>query len=160
MGWVKCNVDGSFLPDNSSAGCGGVCRDAQGKWLYGFAQRIDYYDNTKAETFAIYKGLAEAWRLDYKKVIIESDSESAVDLVNQRSSTSDWGLGLLVNQAREYVNKDWEVLILYISRDYNKVADKLASLSHEFQVGELREYEDPPQPCIYYLSDGVSGKRR
>ncbi|KAI4313573.1 hypothetical protein L6164_026538 [Bauhinia variegata] len=119
-----------------------------------------YYDNTKAETFAIYKGLAEAWRLGYKKVIIESDSRSAVELANQRSSTSDWPFVVLVNQAREYVNKDWEVEILYLSRDYNKVADKLASLSHEFQVGVLREYEDPPQPCIYYLSDGVSGKRR
>ncbi|KAI4313581.1 hypothetical protein L6164_026546 [Bauhinia variegata] len=160
MGWVKCNVDGSFLPEKRSAGCGGVYRDAQGKWLYGFAQRMDYYDITKAETFAIYKGLAEAWRLGYKRVIIESDSTSAAELVNQGSSTSDSGLGLLVNQAREYVNKDWEVEILCISRDYNKVADKLASLSHVFQVGVLKEYEDPPQPCIYYLSDGVSGKRR
>ncbi|KAI4313582.1 hypothetical protein L6164_026547 [Bauhinia variegata] len=158
-GWIKCNVDGSFLSEKRSTGCGGVYRDEQGNWLYGFSKKLVYSDLTTAEIEAIYTGLKVAWERGYKKIILESDSTAAVDLVNKGVS-SGHSLAEPVNQAREYLNKDWkEIKIVYLPRDYNKVADKLAALSHEFQVGVLREYVDPPQPCIYYLSDGVSGKR-
>ncbi|KAI4313588.1 hypothetical protein L6164_026553 [Bauhinia variegata] len=120
-GWIKCNIDGSFLPIKGSAGCGGVYRDAQGNWLYGFSKKLVCRDLTTAEIEAIYTGLKVAWERGYKKIIIESDSTAAVDHVNKVVSTKRF-LAETVNQAREYLNKDWEeIKIVHLPRDYNKL---------------------------------------
>ncbi|KAI4313574.1 hypothetical protein L6164_026539 [Bauhinia variegata] len=63
--WVKCNVDGSCRRLEHAAGCGGVYRDAQGKWVNCFARKLGYCSSMKAEILAIYTGLAEAWRFGF-----------------------------------------------------------------------------------------------
>ncbi|KAI4313580.1 hypothetical protein L6164_026545 [Bauhinia variegata] len=76
----------------------------------------------KAEILAIYTGLAEAWRLGFRNLIIESDSKSAVDLVNRGCSPSS-KLAKSVKKARKYLRKEWQVNIVYIPGEYNGVAD-------------------------------------
>ncbi|KAJ1392540.1 Reverse transcriptase zinc-binding domain [Sesbania bispinosa] len=39
-GWVKANVDGSVVQNSSIAGCGGVFRGSDGKWLTGFSYNL------------------------------------------------------------------------------------------------------------------------
>ncbi|KAI4313564.1 hypothetical protein L6164_026529 [Bauhinia variegata] len=108
IGGVKCNVDGSSRKAQHSAGCGGVYRDGQGKWVNGFARKLGYCSSMKAEILAIYTGLAEAWRLGFRNLIIESDSKSAVDLVNRGCSASG-KLAKSVKKARMHLRKEWQV---------------------------------------------------
>ncbi|KAI4313578.1 hypothetical protein L6164_026543 [Bauhinia variegata] len=155
-GWIKCNVDGSFLSKKGSAGCGGVYRDAKGNWLYGFSKKLVYSNLTTAEIEAIYTGLKVAWERGYKKIIIESDSTAAVDHV-VKGVSSYHSLAEPVNKAREYLNKDWKkIKIDYLPRDYNKVAEKLAAASHDVLVGRLKPYDDVPDFCSKFHSDDVS----
>ncbi|KAI4313562.1 hypothetical protein L6164_026527 [Bauhinia variegata] len=154
IGWVKCNVDGSSRKAQHSAGCGGVYRDGQGKWVNGFARKLGYCSSMKAEILAIYTGLAEAWRLGFRNLIIESDSKSAVDLVNRGCSASG-KLAKSIKKARKYLRKEWQVNIVYIPREYNGVADWLSKFSHEFHVG-LHELKKPPKGCSKFLLEDES----
>lgn len=38
--WVKCNTDGSVRGPSNLAACGGVARDSNGKWLFGFGRNL------------------------------------------------------------------------------------------------------------------------
>ncbi|KAI4357360.1 hypothetical protein L6164_001313 [Bauhinia variegata] len=145
IGWVKCNVDGSSRKAHRSAGCGGVYRDGQGKWLCGFARKLKYCNSMKAETYAIYTGLARAWRLGFRQIIIESDAKSAVDLVNKGCS-SRHSLAKPVKNARKYLRKEWHVTIVYVPREYNRAADWLSKFAHDLEVG-VHELKKPPKRC-------------
>ena len=39
-GWKKCNTDGSVHGQQRLAGGGGVCRDEDGRWVFGFSRNI------------------------------------------------------------------------------------------------------------------------
>ncbi|KAI4357362.1 hypothetical protein L6164_001315 [Bauhinia variegata] len=145
IGWVKCNVDGSSRKAHRSAGCGGVYRDGQGKWLCGFARKLKYCNSMKAETYAIYTGLARAWRLGFRQIIIETDAKSAVDLVNKGCS-SRHSLAKPVKNARKYLRKEWHVTIVYLPREYNRAADWLSKFAHDLEVG-VHELKKPPKRC-------------
>ena len=40
-GWVKINTDGASKGNPGDAGCGGLIRDEEGRWLVGFTKHID-----------------------------------------------------------------------------------------------------------------------
>ena len=49
MGWVKLNIDGAFKGNPGLAGCGGVVRNEDGRWIAGFARRIGVTTSFVAE---------------------------------------------------------------------------------------------------------------
>ena len=63
------------------ASAGGVIRDSNGKWLGGFAFNIRSCSITDAELWGIHEGLLLAWDLGLKKVLLESDSACAVEMI-------------------------------------------------------------------------------
>ena len=40
VGWKKLNTDGASKGNPGLAGCGGVVRDKNGRWIAGFSRRI------------------------------------------------------------------------------------------------------------------------
>lgn len=145
FGWVKLNVDGSLWPQ--SAGCGGVLRDASGKWICGFAQKLNSnYRLDETEKEAILIGLKWAWNRGERKVLIESDNKVAVDLVvndnnGRRRSNND----PLIREIKHLLSRDdWQAKLIWIHRDANQVADKLAGKAHSFDSLDLVEFISPP----------------
>lgn len=49
QGWVTINTDGAVKESTGSAACGGVVRDADGRWLVGFAKRLSVPNAYMAE---------------------------------------------------------------------------------------------------------------
>ncbi|KAJ1383082.1 Ribonuclease H domain [Sesbania bispinosa] len=82
-GAVALNVDGSALGNPGLAGFGGLLRDGSGNWLKGFYGGIGVSEILHAELLAIKHGLELAWSEGYRNVIVWSDSQLALDLIDK-----------------------------------------------------------------------------
>lgn len=60
------NVDGAVKAMDRIAGCGGLIRDHQGKWLHGFSKFIGFCNPLVAKLWGIFEGLKlchdKGWR--------------------------------------------------------------------------------------------------
>lgn len=74
--WLKLNTDGASKGTNHAASCGGVLRDAVGRWLYGFAANLGSASAIEAEIWGIYYGLSLAWSQGFEKVLVSSNSRA------------------------------------------------------------------------------------
>lgn len=60
-GWVKLNMDGSFLAENDTAGTGMILQDHTGDIIFSLCRCLHYcYDDLDAELMAIKEGLSLA----------------------------------------------------------------------------------------------------
>lgn len=126
--FVKLNVDGSARLAAGTSAAGGVCRDDEGRWLFGFSTRLGNNSAHSAELQAVSYGLTTAWEEGYRKIILESDSELVTSALNNmnRNIASE---GALMEQCRELLNREWTCEVHHVYREANKCADYLASLS-------------------------------
>ncbi|CAL1358711.1 unnamed protein product [Linum trigynum] len=81
-GWVKLNIDGASNGNPGMAGVGGVLRDSMGHWIVGFMAKIGEATAALAELWAFYHGLDIAWKSGYRQIVVESDSQLAIQLLN------------------------------------------------------------------------------
>jgi ribonuclease HI len=79
--FVKLNTDGSVLGNPGLASLGGVLRDSNGNWLRGFSHKLGITNSLAAELWGVRDGLLLARDLNIRKLIIESDAKSVVDLL-------------------------------------------------------------------------------
>ncbi|KAF7820561.1 ribonuclease H [Senna tora] len=126
--WIKVNTDGAVCITTKIAGCGGICRDENGRWKLGFIANIGIATVNGAELWGIYNGLKTAWEYGWKKIIIECDSKKAVKDAMSRSNSNRIEHPVLC-QIRDLLAKDWEVQIKLIDRAANRCADLLAKES-------------------------------
>lgn len=47
--WINCNTDGASKRLLNKAGCGGVLRDHNGRWLCGFCEFLGYCNSLVVE---------------------------------------------------------------------------------------------------------------
>ncbi|KMT12698.1 hypothetical protein BVRB_4g087960 [Beta vulgaris subsp. vulgaris] len=80
-GYVTLNIAGAVNSTQGSAGAGGLLRDMRGYWIKGFSFHLDACTAIKAELQAIKEGLEMTSHSGYNKVILQTSSESVVDLL-------------------------------------------------------------------------------
>ncbi|KAJ1433423.1 Ribonuclease H domain [Sesbania bispinosa] len=142
-GCFKINVDGSFYPNSLHMGFGGVIRDSDCKWVLGFNGFAGLGDILSAELFAILHGLTIAWDKGLFKVILESDSLEAIEILQLGLlDSSSPHLGV-VFRIKEVLSRQWNVKLLHISREINKPADALAKAG-AFCADPLVLLSEPP----------------
>ncbi|MBA0811098.1 hypothetical protein Gohar_003029 [Gossypium harknessii] len=73
-GEIKLNMDGAVSPTRSYASIGGVFRDENGTWLYGFSMKLGDDTVFKVEARAILEGLNLAWDKGFRKLELECDN--------------------------------------------------------------------------------------
>ncbi|KAL4367107.1 hypothetical protein GQ457_05G029110 [Hibiscus cannabinus] len=108
--WVKMNVDAVVSIADHTAGVGGVLRDSCGTWLFGFARFVGRCAALIAELWAIHD----------------------VRIVNSRSAEVTGSN--LVESIRRLVSKDWEMVVVHIGRELNRVADLLAKRGRRLSI--------------------------
>ncbi|MCI46118.1 ribonuclease H protein, partial [Trifolium medium] len=64
-GWVKLNCDRAYKDSLELAGCGGLQRDSDGRWLTGYSRKIGTCDALGTEMWGMYLGMQIAWRQGY-----------------------------------------------------------------------------------------------
>ncbi|KAL4312838.1 hypothetical protein GQ457_01G036830 [Hibiscus cannabinus] len=151
VGWVKLNVDASVSTIDRSAGVGGVFRDNQRKWLFGFTRFAGRCETLLAELWAIHDGLLHAWELGYRCVEVESDCLDAVKIAMARSKTLD--RSALVCSIHRLLSNDWCVVVTHVDRECNGVADALARRGRGSSMAPISLFEAPDEVACMVESE-------
>ncbi|CAN1130942.1 Putative ribonuclease H protein At1g65750 [Linum perenne] len=114
----------------------------------------------RAELRAAELGLARAWELGIKKVILELDSLSAV-LSIEGTTVADSRHGPIIHQIRQLRSREWQVVVRHCFREANRVADLIADCGHSQVLGTHLYDVYPLNIRSAFLSDciGVSFPR-
>jgi ribonuclease HI len=126
VSFIKLNTDGAHK-GNHVAGCGGVIRGSHGEWLGGFAKGVGDCSAFVAELWGVYEGLRQVYKMGFRKVEVEVDSETVVQVIKSGCSKSPKGSSL-IKRICQLLAKDWSVDITHIYREANKCADAMANL--------------------------------
>ncbi|KAJ1381042.1 Ribonuclease H domain [Sesbania bispinosa] len=129
-GWYKVNCDGSVRSDISHATCGGIIRDERGVPLGAFVSKLNWCSITFAELWAIIHGLRIAAQKKLDLIILESDSTTALNLV-QRDLARWHPAAPLVEEIHFCAKHFKEVRWKHVFREANQVADSLAKMGYK-----------------------------
>ncbi|KAJ8769462.1 hypothetical protein K2173_002952 [Erythroxylum novogranatense] len=105
LNWVKLNTDGAWDPTTGIGKAGGV----------------------QAELWAILDGLSTTWNLNFRHLVLECDNARIVKDFQRCQSSRD--STQLVDRVRELLNRTWTVIIQYVPREANFMADNIAKLA-------------------------------
>ena len=111
-----------------------MVRDHRKSWLTGFALKIGTGSFLEAELWGLLEGLKLVWQMGFRKVIVESDSNSAVELLS-KGAPSCHPLLSIIQACKRIIEKDWSCYVQHVYRESNKVADRLAFLGHSLELG-------------------------
>ncbi|KAF7836240.1 cytosolic sulfotransferase 15-like [Senna tora] len=154
--WLKVNVDGACKSGTTErASCGGVIRDHEGRFLLGFTKNLGYCDVISAELWGIKMGLEVAWEMGARKIVIEMDSTYAHQLVLSRVQELHPCLSL-VNAIHQILARQWEVQIVHVLREANRVADFFASCATHESL-DLVKFVQPPLDATHLISADANG---
>ncbi|XP_019179206.1 PREDICTED: uncharacterized protein LOC109174424 [Ipomoea nil] len=79
----------------------------------------------EAELWAIYLGLKWAYHQGNRKLLLLSDSKQAVEWLNEQHVILG-DCGTLIKWCKDWLEKDWSVIVEHIPREENAAADWLA----------------------------------
>ncbi|KAF7821907.1 reverse transcriptase [Senna tora] len=122
-GWLKLNVDGTCQGSPKLIAGGGLIRDSLGNWIHGFTKFFGQGNSILAELCAIYEGLNLAKSLHCEKLIVETDSLSAVNLISQNVCGNLHYLSTLIHNCKATLSAFSEVELCHIHREGNACAD-------------------------------------
>ncbi|KAK9136201.1 hypothetical protein Syun_015531 [Stephania yunnanensis] len=155
-GWVKLNVDGASKGNPGPASFGGVMRDERGCWLFGYMGHIGTASSTVAELWAIREGLKLAWQRGFRKILLESDSQTAIQFLTSEIGDSN-PLAPLVNECLDLLELDWWVRPQHVLREGNRAADHLANMGAALDNLDILVLDVPPPSLGSILTADVSG---
>ncbi|KAF7838057.1 putative ribonuclease H protein [Senna tora] len=115
-----------LLGTTSRTACGGVARDYLGNFLASFTKYLGDCSVLQAELYAIANGLEVAWSLGFRKVVIESDSLTAVNLL-KTPVRSTHPCAAILFRIQTLSAQDWLVSCVHVLREGNMAADAVAA---------------------------------
>jgi len=107
-GWVKLNCDGAYKDSLGLAGCGGLFRNLDGRWIKGYSQKIGTYDALCAEMWGMYLGMQLAWRQGFHNLQVESDSKTLVDMITRKVKFNG-NPPTLIRRIQDLLKLNWQV---------------------------------------------------
>lgn len=140
-GNLKLNTDGCWYESNGKAGFRGIFRNARGDWELGFYGRMMASSSLETELWGIYRGLTIILEKGLYNVQLESDSQTAVILINEGANTTH-PHNNIINDGK-YLLERTKSKLTHIYRGANECADFLARLGAE-QMEDLMVSNTPP----------------
>lgn len=125
-GTVKLNCDGFVRSFAEAAACGGVLRDHNGTFLWGYAVKLGSCIVPQAELWAILHGLKLTTARGFKRIHVETDSTTMVNFIN-KGCTSSHLCRPLVNEINRLIAEVDKITVTHVHREANQVADLLAN---------------------------------
>jgi hypothetical protein len=151
-GTIKVNCDAN-LAKPGSWGLGATFRDSEGVLVAAATWETPGPDDPSlAEAGAIYKAIHLAAECCFREIIIESNNQAVVSLINSENKcprsyvgTLVWGIKCNTNRFRPYSFR-------HISKSANRAAHNLASLAH-LEANRVWLEDTPPQLVSALLMD-------
>ncbi|KAJ1421638.1 Ribonuclease H-like superfamily [Sesbania bispinosa] len=98
---------------------------------------------------------SSAWDLGMRKVCFETDSRAAISIIEHGCHSYHPCYGL-ISEIQALKKRDWEIQIVHVYREANKVVDFLASLAVSLDYG-LYVLDSPPLGCGEILIQDLIG---
>ncbi|KAL5793965.1 hypothetical protein ACOSP7_002559 [Xanthoceras sorbifolium] len=133
--WIKINIDGGKDNVTGSIYVGGVMRDNRGKWHGGFSSnkwKVQLLKQSYRQPLRVFLQLA--WKSGFRCIILESDSTDSVNLLLKETNINH-PLFNLISQCNLLIKGDWKCEGNHIFREDNMVADFLAGLGKNRDLG-------------------------
>ncbi|MCI24657.1 ribonuclease H protein, partial [Trifolium medium] len=109
-GWFALNTDGAAKIGEGKAGCGGVLRDEEGRWIEGFTKALGDTNAYIAELWGIFEGLCLAKRKRVTKLELRTDSQVIAQNLQLRTNGSAVGYAFM-KKIWSLLDGHWEVKI-------------------------------------------------
>lgn len=132
FGWVKLNFDGCCKGNPGSSGGGGIIRDHNGNFLIAYADFYGYSNNNMAEAKSLAQGLNICLEEGYSSVIIESDSQVIIDMINNKMKIP-WQMQQIISNIINS-SKNLNCSFVHIYREGNMAADCLANIGERSKM--------------------------
>ncbi|GLT58567.1 hypothetical protein SLA2020_314490 [Shorea laevis] len=152
--WYKVNTDGSAVGNPGNAGCGGILRDYQGRWVVGFLRNIGHTTALAAELWAIKDGLSIAKSLQLQNVILETDCRVAYILLSDNLNPFHPHSTLLMD-CRDLLRTIPQVQMKHVMRESNMAADAIAKKGALAPHGFHFLFDCPPDVELLCIADRV-----
>ncbi|EEF38773.1 conserved hypothetical protein [Ricinus communis] len=94
LGRVKVNIDGSVKLINGLASAGGLIRNTEGSWLFGFTHKLGSCSPLGAEFWGVLDGLRLAWDKGTKAPIARHWSITCTHACREANVCADWSAEL------------------------------------------------------------------
>lgn len=151
---VILNVDGSSLGNPGPAGFGGLARNPDGGWIFGFTGHIGFSE-VLAELLGIYNGLKLVWERRHRKVLYYIDSLNAKILIFEHDTTYHRYASIL-QDIRDLMSLPWAIDLCHSLREGNQCADILAKIGASSD-NHLQISDSPPSELKACLVGDAAG---
>lgn len=128
---LKIYFDGSSHGNPGPAGIGIVIYNENFGEITKFSEYVGFRTNNEAEYLALKKSLEVALQLEVDEVELYSDSELLVKQINKEYNVRDEKIKKLYREIQELMKNIKKIKIMYVSREENKEADRLANEAAE-----------------------------
>ncbi|CAN1187552.1 Putative ribonuclease H protein At1g65750 [Linum perenne] len=153
-GWSILNTDGSRHLHSESTAIGGLIRDDGGRFIRAFSANIGNCSITRAELSVIIQGLKLAWSIGIRKLLVQSDSRTAITLLHRAAVDNQHAL--LISEFLELQSRNWDIRIEHVYREANCGADYLANFGHSCNFG-LHLFSQPDSTLAQWLRYDLVG---
>uniref|UniRef100_A0ACD5ZQT2 Uncharacterized protein n=1 Tax=Avena sativa TaxID=4498 RepID=A0ACD5ZQT2_AVESA len=126
-GWVKLNVDGSYIQNDGQAGAGMILRDHQGEVIYTACRcLVNCSSALEEELAACEEGLRLALNWSVQPIVVEMDCSVGVAMLNAATKDKS-SLVHLVTSIKELLNEKGST-VTKIHRSQNMSSHTMAKL--------------------------------
>ncbi|KAM7261628.1 hypothetical protein ACFE04_020705 [Oxalis oulophora] len=152
-GYVKLNVAVCFNEDGKFFTAVGIVRDDSAQWMFGYSLKVNRIEKLMTVMDALNYGLQCLWDGGRRKVLVQSSSKEAVELLElEQLPAAGNPLALISQKCRELIKANWVCQISLINEEANLCANWLAC--HPQGINETTILFAPPREMLHlYESD-------
>lgn len=161
QGWWKLNYDGCVKDGGRQTGYGGVVRDNNGDWKFGFSFNLGSCTIDEAEAWGILRGFKIAWDKGIRQVEVECDLLRVIKWMQalEVGNKVQGPIKNIIESCKQLLKREQRVKFNHIYREQNQVAGLLAKNALAYDRGG-QVYTRPPIKIESILEDDVWGLRR
>jgi ribonuclease HI len=123
---ISLHNKGAFCGSSGNASCGGIFRDHEAEFVYGFAEPLTASNAFIAEICGFMRAIEIAYQKSWNHLWIETDSLLVVSAFNHPGKPVAWSLRNRWKNAI-FMASHMHIIVTHIYREGNQVADLLAN---------------------------------